>query len=114
MSGGGGGGGVGGGGSAVRTISAKGDVSVTADAVTETAAMISAHLTDERVCALCDFVVSRLMPLHASDLEQWSDDPEVRGRSVRGDGSVCSHSDDRVSELTTTDESRWSDDPEVS
>ena len=60
----------------IRTISGKGDVNVTAEAVTETAAQIQAHLTDERVCTLCDFVVSTLLPLHGADLEQWHDDPE--------------------------------------
>ena len=63
-------------GSSVRTISGKGDVNVTAEAVTETAAKISTHLTDKHVCDLCDFVVSTLLPLHGADLEQWNADPE--------------------------------------
>ena len=62
--------------SSVRTISGKGDVNVTAEAVTETAAKISTHLTDKHVCDLCDFVVSTLLPLHGADLEQWNADPE--------------------------------------
>ena len=62
--------------SSVRTISGKGDVNVTAEAVTETAAKIQTHLTDKHVCDLCDFVVATLLPLHGADLEQWNADPE--------------------------------------